>query len=267
MTIPDEVLARHKRCLELFTVRARRVEAHSLARDKDELHRLATGNFDVEANPETGRATLRRSFPPEEVVESAAARVRPFILDRDAIYHGKVTAALGAFAVGNERATAEVTKAKSWWKVIDPRSEQVRGYAIQRITVDGEADYVSDNVLAFAWIYGDTIHADEQPIARAAPFDVDERFQAAVPLVAGIMIRVIATLRIVEQFRKANLVELPQEIFTVPVVATAHELVQEAIIRVASARAPPPGAGEEWGPDWQPVWPAPAAQKDDNTAT
>ena len=111
------------------------------------------------------------------------------------------------------------------------------------------------------------IHADEQPIARAAPFDVDERFQAAVPLVAGIMIRVIATLRIVEQFRKANLVELPQEIFTVPVVATAHELVQEAIIRVASARAPPPGAGEEWGPDWQPVWPAPAAQKDDNTAT
>jgi hypothetical protein len=267
VTIPDEVLARHKRCLELFTVRARRVEAHPLARDKDELHRLATANFDVEANPETGQATLRRSFPPEEVVESAAARVRPFILDRDPIYHGKVTAALGAFAVGNGLATAEVTKAKSWWKVIDPRSEQVRGYAIQRITVDGEADYVSDNVLAFAWIYGDTIHADDQSIARAAPFDVDERFQAAVPLVAGIMIRVIAMLRMVEQFRKANLVELPEDIFTVPVVATARELVQEAIIRVAPAGAPPPGAGEEWGPDWQPVWPAPAARKDNDTAT
>jgi hypothetical protein len=67
------------------------------------------------------------------------------------------------------------------------------------------------------------------------------------------MIRVIATLRMVEQFRKANLVELRQEIFTVPVVAAARELVQEAIIRVAPAGAPPPGAGEEWGPDWRPV--------------
>jgi hypothetical protein len=267
VTIPDEVLARHKRCLELFTVRARRVEAHSLARDKDELHRLATGNFDIEAHPETGQATLRRSFPPEEVVESAAARVRPFILDRDPIYHGKVTAALRAFAVGNGRATAEVTKAKSWWKVIDPRSKQIRGYAIQRITADGEADYVSDNVLAFAWIYGDTIHADEQSVARAAPFDVDERYQAAVPLVAGIMIRVIATLRMVEQFRKANIVELSQEIFTVPVVATAREVAQEAIIRVAPVGTPSPGAGEEWGPEWQPVRPPPAAQKDDDIAT
>ena len=264
--MPDEVLARHKGCLELFTVWARRVEAHSVARDKDELHRLATGNFDVEANPETGQATLRRSFPPEEAVESAAARVRPFILDRDPIYHGKVTAALGAFAVGNGRAIAEVAKAKSWWKVIDPRSEEVRGYAIQRITVDGEADYVSDNVLAFAWIYGDTVHADEQSIARAAPFDVDERFQAAVPLVAGIMIRVIATLRIVEQFGKAGLVELPQEIFTMPVVATTRELVQEAIIRVAPAGTPPPDAGEGWGPDWLPVRPAPAARRNDDTA-
>jgi hypothetical protein len=251
--------------LELFILRARRVDTHSLAIDRDELHRLATGNFEVEADPETGQATLRRSFPAEEVVESAAARVRPFILDRDSIFHGKVTAALGAFAAGNDLAFAEVAKAKTWWKAIDPRSEEVRGYAIQRVTLNGEEEYVSDNVLAFAWIYGDTIHADEASIARAVPFDVDERFQAAVPLVAGIMIRVIATLRIIEEFHKANLVELPPEIFTVPVVATTRELVKEAIIRVAPAGTLPPRSGEEWGPEWKRFMPAAAAPRVDTS--
>jgi hypothetical protein len=236
-------------------VRARRVEAHSLAADKDELHRLAIGNFDVTVDPESGEATLRRTFPAEEQVESAAARVRPFILEQDPIHHAKVTAALGAFTGVNDLARAEVAKAKRWWKAIDPRSERVRGYALQRTTVEGVSDYVSDNVLAFAWIYGDTVHADERSLVRAAPFDVDDRFHAAVPLVAGIMIRVLGMLRMVEQFIKADLVELPPEVFTIPVVSTERELVQQAVVLVAPPGTSPPGPGDELGPGWQPLRP------------
>jgi hypothetical protein len=220
MVIPPDVLERHRRCLDLFVLRARRVETHGLAADLDELHRLATGNFDVTVDIQSGEAILRRSFPPEEQVESAAARVRPFILAKDPLNHSKVTSALGAFSGTNGLAIAEVTKAKGWWKEIDPRSERVRGYGLQRTTLDGRSDYVSDNVLAFAWIYGDTIHANERSLARAAPFDVDDRFRAAVPLVAGIMIRVLGMLRMVEQFIKADLLELTPEAFTIPVVST-----------------------------------------------
>lgn len=252
MAIPPEVLERHRRCLEAFVVRARRVEAHSLAADKDELHRLATANFDVTDKAESGEATLRRTFPPEEQVESAAARVRPFVLNRDPIHHAKVTAALGAFTGTNDLAIAEVSKAKGWWKAIDPRSEHVRGYALQRTTVEGVSDYVSDNVLAFAWIYGDTIDADERSLVRAAPFDVDDRFRAAVPLVAGIMIRVIGMLRMVEQFIKAGLVQLPPEVFTIPVVSTVRELTQRVVL-VAPPGTILPGPGVELGPKWRPL--------------
>jgi hypothetical protein len=255
MAIPSEALERHRRCLGLFVVRARRVEAHSLAADKDELHRLATGNFDVTMDAETGDATLRRSFPPEEEVESAAARVRPFILEKDPIHHAKVTGALGAFTGANTVALAEVAKAKRWWKEIDPRSERVRGYGLQRTTLDGHSDYVSDNVLAFGWIYGDTIHADERSLIRTAPFDVDDRFRAAVPLVAGIMIRVLGMLRMVEQFIKAGLVELPAEVFTMPVVSTERALVEQAVVLTAPAGTRPPLSGEELGPEWQPLRP------------
>jgi hypothetical protein len=79
----DEVIARHRANLEQFVLRARRIEGHSLAVDWAALVSLATPAFKL-LSLEDGEVRLRQELPPEEVVESAAARVRPLLLETDA---------------------------------------------------------------------------------------------------------------------------------------------------------------------------------------
>lgn len=59
--------------LRWFTIRARRVQAHSIARDEEELVRLAQG--DLEATIDTaGQVIVTRRLPAdEEVFESLAS--------------------------------------------------------------------------------------------------------------------------------------------------------------------------------------------------
>jgi hypothetical protein len=65
---------KHQRLLEAFVLRARRVEEHSLAADWDALVELTRMSINVRVD----RSEVRISYelPPEEVVESAAARIR-----------------------------------------------------------------------------------------------------------------------------------------------------------------------------------------------
>jgi hypothetical protein len=52
----------------------------------------------IQLNPETSETTLTWNLPPEEQVESAAARVRPHILNDEDTYHAKVMNAISYFA-------------------------------------------------------------------------------------------------------------------------------------------------------------------------
>ncbi|HEX8509335.1 MAG TPA: hypothetical protein VF635_07545, partial [Propionibacteriaceae bacterium] len=71
-------------CLEFFVLRARRVELHSLAADQEQIVRWATHQMTMEGTA-SGRTWLVQRLPREELLESLAARVRPFILQRDPI--------------------------------------------------------------------------------------------------------------------------------------------------------------------------------------
>jgi hypothetical protein len=78
---------------------------------------------------------------------------------------------------------------KTEWALIQPKGREVRGYYIQvSKAISGEFEQVTDNVLGFAWIYGDVVHADADRLAETRTFGVAERFRAAVPLVAHIMV-------------------------------------------------------------------------------
>ena len=60
-------------CLSSFVLRARRVEAHSLAADKDALRALAHGTTTVQTTPSTGHPMSSRSCHPR----SKLSRPRP----------------------------------------------------------------------------------------------------------------------------------------------------------------------------------------------
>lgn len=78
--------------LERFVVRARRVGAHSIVQDWDELMRHAQGGFGGTLDV-TGRMTITRRLPAdEEVFESLASRVRPLTVESEPVYYGTESA-------------------------------------------------------------------------------------------------------------------------------------------------------------------------------
>lgn len=245
--------------LEAFILRARRVRAHSLASDPDALESLTNPKWNMVVDQRTGTATVTRHLPPEELVESLAARVRPLILQRDPVHYGKVLNALGLLLRGNADA-AEALAYVKWlrrrWSDINSDSDEIRAYSIQKGRVDGEGPTsdISDNSLAFAWFYGDVVHADAARRNAARDFNVVDRFEAAVHVVARIAWLAHATLNFIEQLRDAGHLETNGWVFDEDVVVGVTEITQEANVFIAPVDTPQPeSVHEDFSDQWKPL--------------
>jgi hypothetical protein len=155
--------------LEAFVLRARRIAAHSLAQDVDQLRRLAGAEFQFGFDGVSH--FVEWNLPPEEVMESAAARVRPLLLQGDDCCYTNALAALGYF-LRDDPERVRVREALRAWqaRVSEPRVSTVEGYIVQiKDESTGEEGSLGDRQLAPAWIYGDVIHhdADRRPLCQS----------------------------------------------------------------------------------------------------
>ncbi|WP_433616896.1 hypothetical protein ACQP2P_16170 [Dactylosporangium sp. CA-139114] len=204
---------------------------------------------------------LIQELPPEEVVESAAARLRPLILDEDPTHWGKFFKAVGYFLHAAQvppPVLDQLKGLKAEWAAIKPRSEVLRAYEVHLSTEgSAEPERVTDNVLGFAWLYGDVVHSDADRLARTRSFGVRERFRAAAPLVAHIMVLTIATLNFARILHAQGWLPVTDEVFDTPVVVSDTTFRHEGQIYLGEPRTgddpvvvPPPGQdlGEEWVP-------------------
>jgi hypothetical protein len=211
--------ARHAANLSKFVLRARRIEAHSLNRDKDALAALAHMVISMHRHAD-GTAELVHVLPPEELVESAAARVRPVLLDGDPVYWGKTLAALGYFVQDDADLTATVKVLRQDWRKLMPRDGSMRGYSL--IVAGSGLSQISqtlpDSIMAVSWFYGDVVHADPERQAEAVHAGITERYRAAAVMVAGAVMLTVATLNLVRQARDRGLVDLPDDVLTAEVV-------------------------------------------------
>ena len=242
-------------CLEFFVLRARRVELHSLAADQEQIVRWATHQMTMEGTA-SGRTWLVQRLPREELLESLAARVRPFILQRDPIHYGKVLTAIGYLLNPEDRETAKPTidQLRKMWRQVNPDSRQLRAYSAQVTeTGTGEtSDALSSDRLAFAWIYGDTIHADPARQAEAERFGIQERYRAAVGIIAELVINTVATLNVVRALNAGGKLTLTEDVFEREVIVTETESRQEAQFFIADQDTPPPlQLTNEPGPGWR----------------
>ncbi|WP_420122382.1 hypothetical protein [Nakamurella sp.] len=259
--VDEEARARqiemYRERLSAFVLRARRTEAHSLAQDKHRLMAWAqsTRNVNVMAYTDgTTRTTISWSTPPEEQLESAAARVRPFILVGEPVYYASVLKAIEGLISKPppESAANFIASVRKMWKTYDANYDQIRGYEMHvEDNETGATGRMTDNVLGFAWIYGDTVHHDQKRLREADAFGLEHRYQAAVPLVAGIMAAAIATLNFVRDLSKTGHLALEEELFTLPVVVTETEHSNEAELYSSEVGTPLPEGLEELGPEWK----------------
>jgi hypothetical protein len=121
VTVTVTVKERQLALLEWFVVRARRLEEHSLAQDKDQLLTWASGTFTVRGVQGQPPTSVRWDLPPEEPLDSLAARCRPFILKNDPVYWVNVTGALGYFLRDQdaEDLTARLGALRTSWRGLD----------------------------------------------------------------------------------------------------------------------------------------------------
>lgn len=253
MSKPTESALDERYCnyLVSFVLRARRVKAHSMYQDPELLQRVGQVQFRLEKD--TDGIWLIQELPPEEVVESAAARLRPIILQDEDSHHGKMINALKRFlrgatlpdlpgGPGSDPATL-VTSLKREWSEFDPIDRTAQAYSVQSSRVsDGRTSAVlADNVLAFAWIYGDVVHADPNRLLETEQHGVRERYRAAAPLVCRLMEMTVATLHAIEWLRHHGLLAvLPDEIFEREVVVTDPTFRQKAAVYTAPVETPMP---------------------------
>lgn len=254
---PGGIRARYEKQLSAFVLRARRVKEHSLARDRGELARMQNPQYKITGRTDSHLVTIRTEYPPEEQVESAAARIRPLLLEGDDTHYAKAMNALLYFAYdagAGPEVIAQLRDLRKEW--ITVASEKTKGltYEVRLKQGDAPEEALSDRGLAFAWIYGDVVHADADRRDGAHVFGVEERFHAAVPLIAKLMVLAIRTLEKIEFVHGRRGLAFLHDAFAEDVVVTRQIVEREAEAWVApydeEGLPPVTPVGEEMGDGW-----------------
>jgi hypothetical protein len=191
------------------------------------------------------------SFPPEEQMESFAARVRPLLLDGDPVYLPKVLKALSYFVREVPEYQLACRQLRDRWKDVDPRDGELAGYLVQQVDTGKEtSSTASDSVLALAWLYGDVVHADAGRQAAAGDISIDERYRSAAHTVARIAVLLLDTFGLVMHLRNEGVLELNDSAFKRPVVVTNPDRDEIGRTWTAPVGTEAPAAGMPFGEGW-----------------
>jgi hypothetical protein len=235
------------RTLNRFVLRARRIEAHSLARDRLSLSALSdfslTGQLHLD-----GTMEMRRALPDEEAFESLAARVRPVLVKSESVFQANVLEAIQA-AVDASQAEVpadllrRLADLKHEWSRFDLDGTNVLRFAVQSSRTDGSdvTPQVSDTQLAAAWLYGDLVHVDTRGSkSDGLLFPIKERYSAAVTYFAHAAVLCLVTLDLVLALHRLGVIVLDAESVTREVVVGVDELVERGAAYLGPVGSPMP---------------------------
>lgn len=265
----DKLTAVHTSNLEAFILRARRVAAHSLAQDFERLPRIAR-EMNIKINAETGVVCLIKDFPPEEQLESAAARVRPVLLQEDPVHWAKALTAIGYLTKGNEEHREYIKETckslRSDWKKVDSKNEpNALVYMVGNL--DSETmETATDTQLSTSWFYGDFVHAKTEEREKSAAFSIQDRFESAARTTALAMMWTIATLNLVKELRGKGLLEtISDNVFHEEVTAVGTYVEQEVEAVYSAPVGTPVPEGQNFSPEWEQFLPNGIVITDQNT--
>ncbi|MEV7895352.1 hypothetical protein [Streptomyces cyaneofuscatus] len=245
---------KHQRLLEAFVLRARRVEEHSLAADWEALVELTRMSINVRVDQ--GEVWISYELPPEEVVESAAARIRPILLEKEDCFHMKALSALGYTCRAAPQDAAWIRAARAEWRTrVSPSTRDESGYWVMVAdTSTGEERDLDAHGLAMAWIYGDVVHHDPERRKEGDTFGLRDRFRAAVPLVAWAMVGTIELLNFVRALNEAGMLKLRQQVFDEQVALKSTTWEERTEMYYAPVGAQPPSLASAPMPEgWLPL--------------
>lgn len=240
-----------EQALRRFVLRARRIQAHSLVRDRKKLAELAQLQYEVAITDE-GTVEMRQRLPDEEVFESLAARLRPLVLQSESVYYETVLDALDsvlaeATAEDIEELRLHAQRLRGFWALhVDKALPAVR-YTTQARRADGSevTPLAADSQVAMAWLYGDLVHVDVQGKKIAGTyFPLKERFAAAVPYFATIAVACLRTFDLVSILIERDILTIDEDAMNLSVVVGTDELITTGTAYIAPAGTELPDLAE-----------------------
>ncbi|MEV7512650.1 hypothetical protein AB0O57_32300 [Streptomyces sp. NPDC091201] len=201
---------------------------------------MALGAGSIKVTVTGGQAVVRQELPAEELVESAAARVRPLLLEEDPCSYLKALAAVGFFCRDLPREAREVKAKRTEWRA-RTKPAASSGYTVMVAdTTTGDTASLTDHDLAWAWIYGDVVHHDPTRRREADPFGLAERFRAAVPLITWTMVAAIELLNHIRALHHDGILALRPDVLDQEVVlnSTTWEHTAQALVAPTGTPAP-----------------------------
>ncbi|WP_145961928.1 hypothetical protein [Rhodococcus ruber] len=185
----------------------------------------------VTKDPTTGEYSheWRQDVPPEEAMESLAARLRPLLLASESVHYKKVLDSIASLvpSIALHNYSEPIDWWRDLWDRMAERNDVAQAYMV--ITQDGLA---SDRSIMFAWLYADLVHADQLP-PTLARIGIDERYRAAAGVVSRICSCVELTLGLVELLHTEGLLSLAPAAFERAVVVTDTTFRQKGTVYTA----------------------------------
>jgi hypothetical protein len=189
--------------LEGFVVRATRVACQSLGQDQRELKRVAGLNTDIIRATIDGvtRDYMHVRMPAEELVDSLAARVRPFILPSESINFKKTLTAMSFFSTQQSDAVtgAHITRLR----------QRAVGLMLDDRLPHGATE-VMNQQLGYLWYYGDLVHSDRK---SSIDLSISQRFHAGAELTCKIALCGLEILELIKGLQSDGRLALNEEVF------------------------------------------------------
>ena len=250
-----DLLGQKQEQLARFVVRLRRVAAHSLAQDKDAIRFYANGTLKFQVADE--EATMIHPIPPQESLESLGARVRPILLDGEAVSFRNGIDSLG-FLLHQSGADFDKDQAKrickdfkkSWQSLLE-RHRDVNDPIVRMVDPDDQVLHEhSWRELAWAWVYIDLVHEDSDRLARSGRFGISERYWGGTILVARATVRAVGQLNFIQECVQNGIIEIPEYALEEKVEVSQADLTRKVKAYMAPVGTPKPDAMEPPGDDW-----------------
>lgn len=242
------------RTIARFVLRARLVQEHSLAADRDILEKYSvwTLSFVVTENRNNGERTCAIApvpLLPTEQVESAAARVRPIFLFSDGVHYENVLRALGIVVVPSADLKKDVERLRAKFQAADP------DYPDGRPTEPRSASSMKNKQIAGAWLYGHLLHEDELRRTYSAGISAEFMLLQATKTVCSEMLATVEALHLIERLVTSGSLEIAEDLFTEPISVTAIEWAPQLTnAYVADAgTAMPESLTEPLGSEWKKI--------------
>lgn len=219
--------------LEKFILRARRVESHSLVRSGKARY-FASEPMELHIGSTSRRVLFK--YPDEELLESLAARVRPFVLKSESLFFPKIIEALNVALSSSEKTETQTKIIEELQRWSKDNCENITG-SVSEVSAFGiDNRWISLPLLAQSWAYIDSVHADplrEKKVGAKVAYEY--RFLAASRYFCQVAVKVLELLELIREIRGAHKLLLSEEVWSNAVVLDEVEGIVGEPSEVSSA--------------------------------